>query len=72
MKRVCVGVSARSGLAAFAADPVVSNVQTAQRAGTGLFDSTRDLADAIPEPYLSNAGRARNPTGIMEWWSDGV
>lgn len=37
---VCVG------LGALAADPVVSNVRVAQRAGAGLLDITYDLADA--------------------------
>lgn len=45
-KRVCVGIWACSGLAVFAVDPVVSNVRAAQRAGTGLFEITYDLADA--------------------------
>jgi formylglycine-generating enzyme required for sulfatase activity len=43
---VCAGIVACVGLEAEAADPVVSNVRAAQRAGTGLFDITNDLADA--------------------------
>ncbi len=43
---VCAGIVACVGLATLAADPVVSNVRAAQRAGTGLFDITYDLADA--------------------------
>jgi formylglycine-generating enzyme required for sulfatase activity len=46
MKRVCGAIVACIGLTAIAADPVVSNVQVAQRAGTGLLDITYDLADA--------------------------
>ena len=46
MRVVFAGVLVCAGQAALAAYPVVSNVRAAQRAGTGLFDISYDLADA--------------------------
>ena len=45
MRLMCVGILSCAGLAALAADPVVSNVRVAQRQGTGILDITYDLAD---------------------------
>ena len=57
---ICAGLLACAGLVAIAADPVVSNVRAAQRAGTSLFDITYDLANADSDNLTVTVGISTN------------